>query len=251
LALIIMGVDLEEFIASLTGAIGGLPELAVRNVIGNNIISLTFVFGLPAFFFPVILKKAPSTLLYFLWGLTLTNLLSMIIQIPMWIFGVLNLIIYGVYLIYAFRNLRRPLIEEHELNEALEKQRMITNENKEQNVKRIRRSLVGLIIVAAGTNVEESSILFKSIKKNCTELGMASLIRKIIWNSGITFGISALIIFRDTFYSWNLILVTGLMVILIIPFISFLFIKKKEISKKNALVLMILFGIYLLLSIII
>ena len=38
LALIIMGVDLEEFIASLTGAIGGLPELAVRNVIGNNII---------------------------------------------------------------------------------------------------------------------------------------------------------------------------------------------------------------------
>ncbi|MHA1795310.1 MAG: hypothetical protein ACTSUK_04305 [Promethearchaeota archaeon] len=92
---------------------------------------------------------------------------------------------------------------------------------------------------------------FQEYKKNCTELGMASLIRKIIWNSGITFGISALIIFRVTFYSWNLILVTGLMVILIIPFIFFLFIKKKEISKKNALVLMILFGIYLLLSIII
>ena len=63
LALIIMGVDLEEFIASLTGAIGGLPELAVRNVIGFEA--------------------------------------------------------------HNFRNLRMPLIEEHELNETLE-----------QNVKR-------------------------------------------------------------------------------------------------------------------
>ena len=51
----------------------------------------------------------------------------------------------------------------------------------------------GFIIIAFVTNVEELTLVFKSIKKKSVEIGLGGMIGKLIWNLSFTYGISGII----------------------------------------------------------
>ena len=111
----------------------------------------------------------------------------------------------------------------------------------------INESFFGFIIIAFVTNVEEITLLFKSIKKNQISIGIGGMIGKIIWNMGFTLGISALIIMEIPFtlaiiYNSVLLLVLGI-------FFTYL-INKREITKKDGIILSLGFILFLMLNII-
>jgi cation:H+ antiporter len=105
LALIIMGVDLEEFMASLFAANRGLPEVALGNVIGNTIISLTFCFAIPALFFII---KFDSIDRWYIWIVQIAGLIllgGILLPQYLWLFGIIALILFGVYVLKSISQL--------------------------------------------------------------------------------------------------------------------------------------------------
>ncbi|MFX1409129.1 MAG: hypothetical protein ACFFA6_02160, partial [Promethearchaeota archaeon] len=111
----------------------------------------------------------------------------------------------------------------------------------------IPEAFFGLIIIAFVTNVEELTLVFKSIKKKSVEIGLGGMIGKVFWNLAITFGISGIIIMNLKFsviMFWN-------WVILFIILIYFNYIaKKKQIYWKDGIILTIFLLIFLFLNII-
>lgn len=110
----------------------------------------------------------------------------------------------------------------------------------------IDESFFGFIIIAFVTNVEEITLLIKSIKKNQTSIGIGGMIGKIIWNLGFTLGISALIIIEipfssAIFYNTILLLVLGV-------YFAYL-INKSNIDRKDGFILSLGFILFLILNI--
>ncbi|MHA1892150.1 MAG: hypothetical protein ACTSYS_14245 [Promethearchaeota archaeon] len=110
----------------------------------------------------------------------------------------------------------------------------------------ISQHLIGYIIVAFGTNVEEFLMIAQSIKKNVPEVGTGAIIMKCIWNMSVTYGISMLIYPVVPLYSSF----HGNLLLLLITIIYFsIIIKHKKIGKIETLGLTLLFISYLLFNV--
>jgi len=75
----------------------------------------------------------------------------------------------------------------------------------------IPETFFGLVIIAFITNVEELTLVIKSIKKKSVEIGLGGMIGKVIWNLTLTFGISAIFIMNLQFLwilFWNWLLLS-------------------------------------------
>ena len=103
IGLIVLGIDPEESIASIVAAINGLPYIAVGNVIGNSIISLTLCFALPAFVQKIDLKSV--SLFYFI------VLYACMVLIVLGCFFNFGLLVTGIlgFQIVGGRDQRRPV----------------------------------------------------------------------------------------------------------------------------------------------
>ncbi|GAJ19426.1 unnamed protein product, partial [marine sediment metagenome] len=70
----------------------------------------------------------------------------------------------------------------------------------------IPEAFFGFIIIGFVTNVEELTLVLKSIKKKAVDIGFGGMIGKLIWNLTITFGISGIIMANIPFkliLLWN------------------------------------------------
>ncbi|MCF2141221.1 MAG: hypothetical protein K9W44_14270 [Candidatus Lokiarchaeota archaeon] len=111
LTFFVMGVDLEESIASWSAAAANLSEIAVGNIIGNSIISITFCFSLPALFFPVVFKKISAKYFYFLLGLGTINIVVMIFPSQLLLWGIVALVLYCWYVLWNLQILKNNKVE--------------------------------------------------------------------------------------------------------------------------------------------
>lgn len=281
IGLLILGIDPEESIASIIAAFNGLPEIAIGNVIGNSIISIAFCFSLPALISNFKFKKIPLFYPLLIVLSTLMILISALLPYNMIFVGVVSLLIFGIYLTRNLIRFKKSktvdiIIDDDEGEEDGE------NKGKTKRTRKkaililkifvffslillggeglifatehilsetgINESFFGFIIIAFVTNVEEITLLFKSIKKNQTSIGIGGMIGKIIWNMGFTLGISALIIMEIPYtlaiiYNSVLLLVLGL-------YFGYL-INKRQIKKKDGIILFLAFILFLILNIII
>ena len=80
--------------------------------------------------------------------------------------------------------------------------------------------------------------MFKSIKKKTVEIGFGGMIGKLIWNLTLTFGVSGIIIMNIDF-AW--ILIWNWIILLIIVIYFNIISKKKLITFKDGIILMVLF----------
>ncbi|MHA1476411.1 MAG: sodium:calcium antiporter [Promethearchaeota archaeon] len=110
----------------------------------------------------------------------------------------------------------------------------------------IDESFFGFIVIAFVTNVEEITLLFKSIKKNQISIGIGGMIGKIIWNMGFTLGISALIIMEIPFTS--AILYNSVLLLVLGIYFAYL-INNRQITKKDGIILSIVFILFIMLNI--
>lgn len=265
IGLLIIGIDPEESIASIIAAINGLPYIAIGNVIGNSIVALTISFAIPAFFHQINIKSIHQFYFLILYINLVLMLLGILIYFSLFIVGILVVVIYFFYFI---RNIN--LISK-ENNEQITSMKELTkldkrpeefNENSkfkkvflilisflfifiggelliystEQIIimSNIPETFFGLVIIAFVTNVEELTLVLKSIKKKSVEIGLGGMIGKILWNLTITFGISAIIIVNFHFLwiiFWN-----WLILVIIIMYFN-LIAKKKSMDWKQGITL--------------
>lgn len=270
---LIIGIDPEESIASIIASINGLSYIAIGNVIGNSIIALTVSFSIPAFFYKIHFKSIPQLYLLLLYACIFLILFGFFFNLGLLIAGILAIVIYFIYLI---RNVRfisnQSALQNIPPKKIMEIDSKIEKSKKEQTFKKfaftfisfvfiifggelliistnqililtnIPETIFGFVIIAFVTNVEELTLVFKSIKKKSLEIGLGGMIGKVFWNLSLTFGISAIIIMNLSiswilFWNWLILLI----LILFFNWRS----KKKSFYWKDGIILLIFFITFL------
>ncbi len=243
---LIIGIDPEESIASIIAAINGLSYLAIGNVIGNSIFALTISFAIPAFFNKIDFKTIPQFYFILLYTCLFLILFGIIVNFGIFFIGIIAILIYFVYLIRNIKQFSKESSIGYSSTENYMKRDKNMQELKaESKTKKIILIIIsfiaiflggellifaaeqiiiqtnipetffGLVIMAFITNVEELTLVIKSIKKKSIEIGLGGMIGKVIWNLTLTFGISAIFIVNFQFLwilFWNWFLLSIILI---------------------------------------
>ena len=270
IGLLVLGIDPEESIASIIAAINGLPLIAVGNVIGNSIISLTLCFALPALVQDIDLKSISSFYYIILYSCLGAVLLSFFVNFGLFIFGIISLIIYLVYVFNSLRVLsKKKGLDIIDMSDVTEEIKGWSSEIKTHlKLKKFifivlgfcllllggefliisaeiiimltgfSEAFFGFIIIAFVTIVEELSLVFKSIKKKSAEIGLGGMIGKVIWNLSFTYGISGIIAMAIDF---SILLILNWL--LLFCLILFYHIKSKthSLTRTDGVILLVFF----------
>jgi len=271
LGLLILGIDPEESIASIVASINRLPYIALGNVIGNSILSLTVCFALPAFFHKINLKSVKNNYFIIIFMSLLSILFGIFFSAFLIIFGVVSIFLYLIYMKMSLKEIKND--EERKIGETLEifertkKQKtslqlvifvflsliliitggefLIISAENLITITGISETFFGLVIISFLTNVEELTLVFKSIKKKSLEIGLGGMIGKIIWNLCFTFGISAIILVQ---YSINLLLFYNWALLVGLIFGYKLLTKRKYMYRVSASILLIFLAVFLFIN---
>ncbi len=275
IGLLVLGIDPEESIASIIAAINGLPFIAVGNVIGNSILSLSLCFALAAFFYKIELKAISKFYFFILYSCMIAIILSFTLQFGLFIFGFIALFLYFLYVFKSLKDVsKKGTIEVVEIDEILEEMEKFEFDkvSKFKKVVWVLLSLLfiilggellifsaeniiilthipeeffGFIIIAFVTNVEELTLIFKSIKKKSIEIGLGGMIGKVIWNLSLTYGISAIIAINIQFLL--ILILNWIILFLLVIFYQFKA-NKKEMGRPDAIILTIFLFIFLIIN---
>ncbi len=267
IGVLIIGIDPEESIASIIAAINGLSYIAIGNVIGNSIFALTISFAIPAFFYKIDFRSIHQSYFILLYICLFLILLGIISYFRIFFIGIIAIFIYFVYLIRNINQFSKGSSTGFGSTENLMKNDKNTQELKTKSkIKKIILIIIsftsiflggellifateqiilqtnipetffGLVIIAFITNVEELTLVIKSIKKKSVEIGLGGMIGKVIWNLTLTFGISAIFIRNFQFlwiFFWNWFLLS--IIIIYFNFVS----KKQSLVLKDGIILTI------------
>ncbi|HUY00546.1 MAG TPA: hypothetical protein VMV49_13380 [Candidatus Deferrimicrobium sp.] len=265
---IVLGIDLEEFIASTVASTNGLPYIAVGNVIGNSIIALTLCFALPALFFGFKFKAISQFYFWIIYASFFAIILGFFFHFGLLIAGLVTIALYLIYLLRNLKHSREQDIEEIKKVQAEE------NEDKSRKkiilliiisfcaivlggellilsaqhlitLTGISESIFGFVIIAFVTNVEELTLIIKSIKKHAVEIGLGGMVGKLIWNLTVTFGISGLILINIVFH-WDLIW-NSIVLLILLLYLNYIA-RKRSLNKKDGILLLIFFVVFLLIN---
>ena len=170
LAFLVMGVDLEETIASIGGALRGLPELAIGNVIGNTIISISFCFALPALFFVISLEKIKNMYILILGSLAVVVLVTVIFpQILPWA-GIFAIGIYVFFIIWNLRHIKmKENSEEVELNTITGDKTFVNNGEMEEKSPHLPK-MFGMFLFAIFALLGGTDLLLSATELMLTQL---------------------------------------------------------------------------------
>jgi cation:H+ antiporter len=276
IGMLIIGIDPEESIASIVAAINDLSYIAVGNVIGNSIVALTISFALPAYFYRIDIKSIPQIYFSFLYICLILILIGTLINYALFLVGFMVIIIYFIYILRNIRliskenNVENPPIEElviskNEITVLTKDSRfkkvvyifisflfiflggelLIYSTEQIIIVTKIPETFFGLVIIAFVTNVEEITLVLKSIKKKSVEIGLGGMIGKVFWNLTITFGISSIII--TNFHSLWVIFWNWLILLAVIIYFN-LNSKKKSMNWKDGILLTFILITFLIMN---
>jgi len=276
IGLLIIGIDPEESIASIIAAINGLPYIAVGNVIGNSIVALTISFAIPAFFYQINIKSIHQYYFSILYICLVLILVGILISFGLFIVGMLVIIIYFIYIIRNIKLISKDnVVEIASMEESINPDKLPLELKEQSKFKKVFLILIsflfifiggefliysakqimimsnipetffGLVIIAFVTNVEELTLVMKSIKKKSVEIGLGGMVGKVLWNLTLTFGISAIIIMNFHFLwiiFWNWL-------ILVIVIIYFNWVaKKKSMDWKDGITLTVILTAFLIIN---
>jgi len=278
IGMLVLGIDPEESIASIIAAINGLHYVSIGNVVGNSIIAMTLPFALSLLFYNLKFKSLPRFYFIILYILLINLLFSFVFNNFMIVSGLIAL---GVYIIYFLRNLRHYSQEKDRNTEDIEDdikfnereamelqgsskakkifitsigfifiliggELLILSAGQIIDILHIPEAFFGFIIIGFITNVEELTLILKSIKKKSVDIGFGGMIGKLIWNLTITFGISGVIM---TNISFKFILLWNWLILLVIIVYFNLYSKREKLTKKDGLILLVIFIVFIIINV--
>jgi cation:H+ antiporter len=271
--MLILGIDPEESIASIISALNGLPYISMGNIIGNSIIAMTLPFSIALMVKPIKIRSVAPFYIILIFLLIGIVFLGITFRMFFLFSGLLALLFYGTYFIWNIKHYSKegtdressnfPLIEDqNELEKPQEVAKyrkvllivigfafiflggelLIFSADKILEIINISEEFFGFIIIGFVTNVEELTLVIKSIKKEATEIGIGGMIGKVIWNLSFTYGISSIILMTITL---NIILIVNLFILLLI-FVSYtFFLRSKSLKRSHAVILLLIFILFL------
>jgi cation:H+ antiporter len=275
--MLVLGIDPEESIASIIAALNGLPYISMGNIIGNSIIAMTLPFSIALLARPIKMHSFSPFYIILLFILLATIFLGLILNIFLVFSGIIALLFY---IIYFVRNIKQYSSKNHEKDQSINLmlevdanevelppevskfkkigfvitgiiliffggEILIYSAERILEIIPISETFFGFIVVGFVTNVEELTLIVKSIKKQVIEIGIGGMIGKLIWNLTITYGISSIIIMSIPF---NAMLIWNLFILVLIFICYSIFFRKELLKRSQGLVLLLIFILFVSLN---
>lgn len=262
LTVVAMGTSAPELSVSVTSSLAGLNDMSIANVTGSNIFNLLIALGVCSTIGKLKISnyKDVITLLFSCIGLLLFTLNGTLGMIE----GILLLVAFTVYILSMMKQAKNNKEESED-----EKQRnifitvalgilgaiaiviggnMVVNSASEIALKLgMSENLVGLTIVALGTSLPEFVTSVMATKKGELDIAIGNIIGSNIFNILLILGVASLI--SPMIVSAVAICDVMFMVFTVALFI-FLTVKEKELNKKSGILLIMMYIVYLVITII-
>ena len=277
LTVLAIGTSLPEIFITITSAIDGHSDIIIGNAIGSCICNFLFVIGISSLIRPVkfdrrIIKRhlpigIASALLLLLLGNTGHLEGTEVISRVQGIILLLCTVIYIIYSMYEEKSIKNDKRDKEMLDEVKEKENYATktiivyfilgiiglkfgadfvvdNAIIIASQLGLSESFIGMTIVAVGTALPEIITGIISARKNETDLLLGNVSGSNIINICLLIGIGAVIsplAFSKEFTSAILVLIAVTVFLQIITTMN----KKNEIDRKNGIILIIVYFIYI------
>ena len=262
MTIVAMGTSLPELSVSVTSSLVGLNDMSIANVTGSNIFNLLIALGVCSTIGKLKISnyKDVITLLFSCIGLLLFALNGTLGVFE----GILLLVVFTIYILSMMKQAKDNKEESED-----EKQRnifitvvlgilgavaiviggnMVVNSASEIALKLgMSENLVGLTIVALGTSLPEFVTSVMATKKGELEIAIGNIIGSNIFNILLILGVASLI--SPMAVSVVAICDVMFMVFTVALFI-FLTVKEKELNKKSGILLIMMYIVYLIITII-
>jgi len=288
LTIVALGTSLPELSVSITSAISNSIDMSVGNIVGSNLFNMMLIIGVVALFSPLKMSSSSKKIdLPFLVAITGALLLFSLDQILNGTLSnvlsrtesILFLILLVLYLYILISNAKR------DRNQIEQEQNLLQNSNESENkeIKELKvwqiilyvtlglaavvfggecvsstaqflaikmgmsEALVGLTIVALGTSLPELATSVVAAKKGENDLALGNVIGSNIVNISLILG-SVGVIAQAPISS---IIVTDIAILFVATIIfTVMCARKSNISKKEGIVLLLMYLAYLAFAII-
>lgn len=265
LTVVAMGTSMPEAAVSISAVIKGNAEITIGNVVGSNILNILIILGLSAVIIPLSVEKDTIRCeLPFLTGVSILLLLQGLDGEIGLLDGMIQVVLFGVYLVYLFAQARKNRKENGK--EAANKQvrnvwqlillcilglvmtvagsSLAVDAASEIAVKLgMSQRLIGLTIVALGTSLPELVTSVTAAKKGKPDIAIGNIVGSNIFNILFVVGISALIYpvaFAEDFRFDSI--VSGAAALLLILFCA----KEKKLKRWQGILMLAVYGLYFL-----
>lgn len=274
MTIVAMGTSLPETAVSITASVTGNNELAVSNAVGSNIFNLMVVVGVCTLFtsvavqmttlkkdFPISVACAVLLLILGTIGMTLGH-----------IDGIIFIVLFALFIIYMIRSAQTSRSKNEDLNVEEAEYLLEAEEIQEMSVGKsllyiilggiaiafgsdwvvdgsctiaatigVSQTFIGLTVVAFGTSLPELVTSVVAAKKGEVDMALGNVIGSNIFNILMVLGIAGAIS-PVAFLMDNLIDIIVLLVFSILVWIMAW--TKKELNKKEGLLMLVLYAVY-------
>lgn len=262
MTIVAMGTSAPELSVSINSALAGLNDMSIANVVGSNIFNILIALGICSFLGKLKIDNYKDVLLLLaicieLFVLTIDKMLGVID-------GAILLITFTSYIISMIKKAKNNTKEE---NSDKQKSLFITillgvlglicivwggdlvvNSASAIAIKLgMSENLVGLTIVAVGTSLPEFVTSVIATKKGELEIAVGNIIGSNVFNILLILGVASLI--SPMIVSVVAICDVMFMVFTVALFI-FLTVKEKELNKRSGILLIMMYVVYLIITII-
>jgi len=276
LTIVAFGTSAPEAAVSITAAIQGQNDIAIGNIVGSNFFNLLVVIGICSFIGPVktsrnmLKKEFPLSII--------VTVFLLIMCMDTFIFkadentigridGIILLIIFALFLgnqiYYALQSMKRSAAKPRTEEEKSQTHPplisvlfiiiglvlvifggnlVVNNASKIAESFGLSQAFIGLTIVAIGTSLPELVTSIVAAKKGENDLALGNIIGSNIFNIVLILGASATI--HPVSVGTNSIYDT--LILILISVITFLFAKvKKEISRNEGIIMILMYVTYM------
>lgn len=270
LTIVSIGTSMPELFVSITSALDGYSDMAIGNVVGSNICNLLLILGLSALLKPVIFQK--ETIKYEIpMCLIFTVILMMFcntgneIKTPEAICLIVLFCIFICYTIYMGKKqssqekIMELTCKEEKRNSSLKNivliilgivglkvggDLVVNNAVDLANLFHISEKVISLTILAIGTSLPELVTSVVAAIKGDSDIAIGNIIGSNIFNMLLIIGVSAIIkpITYNVSYNFDFcVLLISTIILALFPFIP----PKKEMSRMNGIVYLIMYFVYI------
>lgn len=275
LTIVALGTSAPELIITITSASKGATELIIGNAIGSNICNLLLILGLMAVIRPVEIEKEAKNIHIPIAFLATLLILSMGVGILGSKSGVINGRDGTILVIMFIFYFSYPIITE--INDIVKSFKSKKNKSKEKGksvilsiiyiimgiillkyggdfvvdystdiaqMYNVSERVIGLTIVAIGTALPELVTSIFAVARNDTDLAVGNLVGSCVLNLFLILGVGAIITplsYSNEFNQNLILLAASTLLIWLFNFIG----KKSTITRKNGIILLFIFSIYM------
>ena len=276
MTIVAMGTSLPEAAVSITASVTGNNELAIGNAVGSNIFNLMVVIGVCTLFttvavqintlkkdFPISIACAVLLLILCAIGMTLGH-----------VDGIIFIVLFALFIMYMIRSAQTSLNKNEDPDVEEADYLLEAEEIQEMSVAKsliyiilggiaitlgsdwvvdgsctvatafgVSQTLIGLTIVAFGTSLPELVTSIVAARKGEVDMALGNVIGSNIFNILMVLGIAAAIS-PVAFLMENIIDIVVLLVFSVIVWIMAW--TKKALDKKEGILMLILYAIYVI-----